>query len=178
MEWKVALACTNQAEMLYQMMQDAGKKMAQQGFGQWDEHYPTLALIEQDIAQKALDVAKNPKISNYYFMVLYKKLIAEIFLIKGDTDASKMYIEKALMIVKQYDMRILKVSLYQLYAKYLEEMVNKKPQNKDTYAQNAMAVYKKALTLITELDIPVIGAEIEKNHASFKAFCQLNNIKI
>ncbi len=131
-----------------------------------------------DIAQKALDVAKNPKISNYYFMVLYKKLIAEIFLIKGDTDASKMYIEKALMIVKQYDMRILKVSLYQLYAKYLEEMVNKKPQNKDTYAQNAMAVYKKALTLITELDIPVIGAEIEKNHASFKAFCQLNNIKI
>jgi len=41
-----------------------------------------------------------------------------------------------------------------------------------------MAVYKKALTLITELDIPVIGAEIEKNHASFKAFCQLNNIKI
>ncbi|MEI3256109.1 MAG: hypothetical protein V8R83_12585 [Candidatus Gastranaerophilaceae bacterium] len=33
-----------------------------------------------DIAQKALDVAKNPKISNYYFMVLYKKLIAEDFL--------------------------------------------------------------------------------------------------
>ncbi len=59
MEWKVALACTNQAEMLYQMMQDAGKKMAQQGFGQWDEHYPTLALIEQDIAQKALFVVMS-----------------------------------------------------------------------------------------------------------------------
>ncbi len=130
-----------------------------------------------DIAQKALDVAKNPKISNYYFMVLYKKLIAEIFLIKGDTDASKMYIEKALMIVKQYDMKLLKVSLYQLYAKYLEEMVSKKPENKVNYAQNAITTYKKALALIAGLDVPAIESEIQKNYASFKAFCQLNNIK-
>ena len=131
-----------------------------------------------DIAQKALEVAKNPKISNYYFMVLYKKLIAEIFLIKGDTEAAKMYIEKALMIVKQYDMKLLKISLYQLYAKYLEEMLNKKPQNKANYAQNAVATYKKALSLIEHQDIPAIKEEINKNYASFRAFCQLNNIKI
>ncbi len=131
-----------------------------------------------DIAQKALDVAKNPKISNYYFIVLYKKLIAEIFLIKGDTESSKMYIEKALMIVKQYDMKLLKVSLYQLYAKYLEEMVSKKPENKTNYAQNAMNTYKKAISLISNLEIPAVETEIKKNLNSFKAFCQLNNIKI
>lgn len=131
-----------------------------------------------DISQKALDVAKNPKISNYYFMVLYKKLMAEIFLIKGDTDAAKMYIEKSLMIVKQYDMKLLKVSLYQLYAKYLEEMVNKKPQNKANYAQNAITTYKKALALVADLAVPVIEEEINKNYASFKAFCQLNNLKV
>lgn len=131
-----------------------------------------------DISLKALDVAKNPKISNYYFMALYKKLIAEIFLIKGDTDAAKMYIEKALLIVKQYDLKMLKVSLYQIYAKYLEEMVGKKPQNKANYANNAITVYKKALALIKELEAPSIEAEIQKNYASFKAFCQLNNIKI
>ena len=129
-----------------------------------------------DIAQKALDVAKNPKISNYYFMVLYKKLIAEVFLIKGDMEAAKMYIEKALMIVKQYDLKLMKISLYQLYAKYLEEMVSKKPQNKANYAQNAITTYKKALSMIAEMDMPKIEADIKKNYSSFKAFCQLNNI--
>lgn len=131
-----------------------------------------------DIAEKALDVAKNPKISNYYFMVLFKKLIAEIYIVKGDMESSKMYIEKALMIVKQYDMKLLKVSLYQLYAKYLEEMVNKKPQNRGNYAQNAIATYKKVLAMVEPMSLPVIQADINKNFASFKAFCQLNDIKI
>lgn len=131
-----------------------------------------------DISQKALDVAKNPKISNYYFMVLYKRLIAEIYLIKGDTDAAKMYIEKALMIAKQYDLKFLKISLYQLYSKYLEEMVLKKPQNKANYAQNAINTYKKTITLVQSLSIKPIEEEVQKNYASFKAFCQLNNIQV
>lgn len=130
------------------------------------------------IAQKALEVAKNPKISNYYFIVLYKKLISEIYLIKGDTEAAKMYIEKALMIAKQNDIKLLKISLYLLYAKYLEEMVNSQKQNKANYAQNAINTYKKSLTLAQDMDIPVITAEINKNYASFKAFCQLNGIKL
>ena len=74
-------------------------------------------------------------------------------------------------------MKLLKVSLYQLYAKYLEEMVSKKPENKVNYAQNAITTYKKALALIAGLDVPAIESEIQKNYASFKAFCQLNNIK-
>lgn len=131
-----------------------------------------------DIAQKALDVSKNPKISNYYFMVMFKKLIAEIYMIKGDMEASKMYIEKAMMIVKQYDLQLLKVNLYQLYAKYLEEMVTKKPQNRGNYAHNAIATYKKVLAMIEPMDLPNIKADISKNFASFKAFCQLNDIKI
>lgn len=131
-----------------------------------------------DIAEKALDVAKNPKISNYYFMVLFKKLIAEIYLIKGDMEATKMYIEKALMIVKQYDLKLLKVSLYQLYAKYLEEMMSKKPQNRGNYAQNAVATYKKLVSMMEPMQMPNIQNEINKDFASFKAFCQLNDIKI
>ena len=59
-----------------------------------------------DIAQKALDVAKKPKISNYYFMVLFKKLMAETYLIKGDTDAAisaKKYIEQAIISGADYE---------------------------------------------------------------------------
>jgi len=131
-----------------------------------------------DIAEKALDVAKNPKISNYYFMVLFKKLIAEIYLIKGDMEATKMYIEKALMIVKQYDLKMLKISLYQLYAKYLEEMVTQKPQNRGNYAQNAITTYKKIIDMLDSMNLPNIQNEINKEFASFKAFCQLNDIKV
>lgn len=131
-----------------------------------------------EISQKALDVAKNPKISNYYFMVLFKKLMAETYMIKGDMEATKMYIEKALLIAKQYDMRLLKVSLFQLYAKYLEEMAVKKPQNKANYAQNTITTYKKVMALAQNLGIPEIEEEIKKNYASFKAFCQLNGISL
>lgn len=131
-----------------------------------------------NIAQKALEVAKNPKISSYYFIVLFKKLIAEIYIIKGDMEAAKMYIEKSLMIVKKYNMKLLKVSVYQLYAKYLEEMVSKRPKNRDTYAQNASAAYKKALHQAETLGIEAVSADLQKNYASFKAFCQLNNIRL
>lgn len=131
-----------------------------------------------DIAQKALEVAKNPKISSYYFMVMYKKLIAEIFIIKGDLEAAKMYIEKALLIVKNYDMKFQKIMLYQLYAKYLEEMVLKKPRNKNTYAHNALNTYKKSLAMAKDLELSIIEEEIQKNFSSFKAFCQLNAIKL
>ena len=130
------------------------------------------------IAQKALEVAKSPKISNYYFMVLLKKLIAEIYIIKGDMESAKMYIEKALRITKKYNMKLLKVSVYQLYAKYLEEMVSKKPQNAPTYAQNAVTAYKKALSLAEALEIDAVTDDVQKNFNSFKTFCQLNKIKI
>ena len=130
------------------------------------------------ISQKALDVAKNPKISNYYFMVLFKKLIAEIYIIKGDMDAAKMYIEKSLRIAKKYNMKLLKVSVYQLYAKYLEEMVLRKPKNGHTYAQNAVAAYKKAIEQAEKLEIEAVIEDVQKSFNSFKTFCQLNNIKI
>ena len=130
------------------------------------------------IAQKALEVAKSPKISNYYFIVLLKKLIAEIYIIKGDMESAKMYIEKALRITKKYNMKLLKVSVYQLYAKYLEEMVSKKPQNAPTYAQNAVTAYKKALSLAEALEIDAVTDDVQKNFNSFKTFCQLNKIKI
>ncbi len=130
-----------------------------------------------EIAQKALEVAKNPKINNYYFMVIYKKLIAEIYMIKGDLEATKMYIEKALMIVKAYDLKLQKVLLYQLYTKYLEEMVSSKPQNKNIYAQNAINTYKKSLTMLKNMNLPQIESEIQKELSAFKAFCQMNEIK-
>ena len=129
------------------------------------------------IAQKALEVAKNPKISNYYFMVLFKKLIAEIYIIKGDMESAKMYIEKALRITKKYNMKLLKVSVYQLYAKYLEEMVSKRPKHAVTYAQNAITAYKKAHELAEALEIESISEDIQKNINSFKTFCQLKKIK-
>ena len=131
-----------------------------------------------DITQKALDVAKNPKINNYYFMVLYKRLIAEIYMIKGDMEAARMYIEKALLIVKTYGMKLHKVMLYELYAKYLEEMMHKKPQNKNNYAQKIVETYKKALVMAKDMEIPAIEAELQNDFASFKAYCQLNDIKL
>lgn len=56
MGWQVSTGRIEQVEPLYQMMQAAGRRMAQQGVGQWDEHYPTRELVEQDIRENALFV--------------------------------------------------------------------------------------------------------------------------
>ena len=75
-------------------------------------------------------------------------------------------------------MKLLKVSVYQLYAKYLEEMVLRKPKNGHTYAQNAVAAYKKAIEQAEKLEIKAVIEDVQKSFNSFKTFCQLNNIKI
>ena len=80
------------------------------------------------------------------------------------------------MIAKRYEMKLQKVSIFLLYTKYLEEMAIQKPENKTNYAHNTVATYKKVLALAKGLGIPQVEQEIEKNFASFKAYCQLNNI--
>lgn len=131
-----------------------------------------------DIAQKALEVAKNPKINNYYFMTCYKKLIAEIYIIKGDFEAAKMYLEKALLIANKFDLKFLQMLLYELYGKYLEEIVTKQADNKLHLADSALKMYKKSIDIAAQLKLKAHVAAIERNQSGFKAYCQLNNIHL
>lgn len=130
-----------------------------------------------EIAEKALDVSKNPKINNFYFMILYKSLIAEIYMIKGDLEATKMYVEKALMLAQKYDLKYLRVKLHLLYAKYFEEKIAKTPGKSDVLMPNVYKNYDKALEIAKFLNIKSMLDDVATAQQNFKAYCQLNKIK-
>lgn len=131
-----------------------------------------------DIASKALEVAQNPKIKNYNVIVYLQKFIAEIYIIKGDLDATKMYLEKALLIAKQFGMKYAQVQLYMAFAKYLEEVISVKVVNKSENALSTLKVYEFALSIAIELDLENLISEVNKSKAAFKTYCQLNSIQI
>ncbi len=133
-----------------------------------------------DIATKALEVAQNPKINNYNFMVYFQKFIAEIYMIKGDLDATKMYLEKALLITKQFGLKYARVEIYKSFAKYVEEFISTKAevQKKEENAKIAIKMYNKALSLANELEIESLVVSVNQDKASFKTYCQLNEIQL
>ena len=131
-----------------------------------------------DIAIKALDVAKGPKVNNYIFIIALKLLIADIYIIKHDFDATKMYLEKAVKIAKDNDLRFMQMLIYQKYGKYNEEMITVYPENSQAYAQAAADMYLEAVKLAQGLMLNSQESLIKKDLVSLKAFCQLKNIKV
>lgn len=133
-----------------------------------------------DIASKALEVAQNPKISNYNFIIYLQKLIAEIYIIKGDLEATKMYLEKAHLIAKQFGLKYAEAEIYRAFGKYHEEFISikAKDKEKESNAQSAIKMYNKALAVANELEEEGLIVAINQDKAAFKTYCQLNGISI
>jgi len=129
-----------------------------------------------EIAMNALDVAKNPKINSFYFQVMYKRLIAEIYLIKGDFDAAKMYLEKSLLITKKFNLEYLNIQLYDFYAKYHIEMFKSGKDGGSSPLVSAKKLYEKAITLASRLGLLNVVEEIKKEYQSLLTFAQLKKV--
>lgn len=133
-----------------------------------------------DIASKALEVAQNPKINNYNFIIYLQKLIAEIYIIKGDLDATKMYLEKSQLIAKQFGLKYAEVEIYRAFGKYHEEFISikAKEKEKEDNAHSVIKMYNKALAVANELEEEGLIVSINQDKAAFKTYCQLNGISI
>lgn len=128
------------------------------------------------VAEKALDVAKNPRINNYLFIVLYNKIIAEAEMIKGDYENAKINIEKAIMFARKFDMQLLLANLYLLYGRYLQDLALDKNDSAEGYVSNAFKMYKKAYTVSKNLKNESLSNSVVKATSALKTFCQLNRI--
>ena len=143
-----------------------------------------VSLISQgvdyslDIALKALDVAKGPKINNYIFMVALKSLIADMYIIKGDFEAVKMYLEKAMLIAKNNDLRFMQMLLYQSFAKYNIEMMNIYKDNARDFALAAVDMYNNSIKLAQNLLLTAHENTLKKELTAFNVSCQLNKIEL
>lgn len=161
----------------------AKEKMALGAFLTWyliaeatlDVEGPHAAI---EIASQALDVAQNPKINNYFFIVLLKMLISKASIVISDYETAKIQLENAIILAGKFNMKDILSRLYLLYGKYFQELGLLKTEKQPEYLKGSDKMYEKATEIVKQTKNNCVYIEIEKAKNVLKSFCQLNSIKI
>ena len=131
-----------------------------------------------EFALKALDIAQSPKIQNFYFIIALDKVIARTYLVLGDLDSARTYIESAIGIARQFDMLDMLCELYMLYGRYLHEMVGTNEKTARDYAVSSFRMYDKAYNLAHRINNVVIANTVIKANAELRRDCQKRGIEL
>lgn len=131
-----------------------------------------------EVSQKALEVAQSSKIHNYFFIILFNKVIAEAFLAQAEYGFAKVHLEKAIMMARKFELLNLLSDLYLMYGKYLQDMALVKTDAQEDYVIGAAKMYKKSLLLAQGVKNSYLCAQVEKAKAVLQSFCQLNKIDL
>lgn len=131
-----------------------------------------------EVAQKALEVAQSPKINNYFFSVLYNKVIAEAYIIQGEYEMAKVFIEKGILIARKFELLSLLADLYLLYGKYLQDLALVQTEAREDYVLGASKMYKKAILISQGIKNQHLIAVADKARTVLNSFCQLNGITL
>lgn len=131
-----------------------------------------------EIASQALDVAQNPKINNYFFIILLKRVITKASIIISDYETAKIQIENAIILASKFNMKDILSRLYLLYGKYFQEIGLLKTERQPDYLKGASKMYEKATELVKQTKNNCVYVEIEKSKNVLKSFCQLNSIQV
>ena len=131
-----------------------------------------------EIAEQALAVAQNPKIDNYFFVILLKTVIAKCCITTSDFETARINIEEAIKIAKTYNLKDILSRLYLLYGKYYQEIgLIKSPRQVD-FLQTADKLYAQSRVLIEETDNKYVYKDLKKAQNVLRSFCQLNAIEL
>lgn len=131
-----------------------------------------------EIAQKAIEVAQNPKIQNFFFETLFRMLLAKTSLATSDFDSAKMHITTAIDIAKKYGMNDILSRLYLLYGKYFQEMGLANSDEQIEYLKGAKEMYALSGNLLKQTHNTHVQAELEQAKGILKSFISANEIKL
>lgn len=132
-----------------------------------------------DIATQALEIAQNPRINNYYFIVLLKILLTKANMEISDYETAKINLESALILAKKYNMNDLLSKIYLIYGKYYQDLGSISSQNQLEYLKGSAKMYDNAMDLvIKETKNSYMRDKIEKHKNILLSYCQTNNFNI
>jgi len=131
-----------------------------------------------DIATKALDVAKNPKIDNFFFTICLKMVLAKAYMIKEDYETSRIYLDKALQIAQTYELHDMIARLYLLYGKLYQELGLHKSSKQKEFLKMSGVMYERSLKTIRKTQNNYLFRELSKAEKVLKSFCEINGIKL
>jgi len=129
-----------------------------------------------DIATKALDIAQEPNINNYYFAALFNKLIGEVYIAKQDFESAKVYFEKALFIAKKFELEYIQMKIYIQSAKLYQELALPKTNSRSNYIKQALKLFQSAKNVPIVAENGAFQKEIKEELSVLTSFCKLNGI--
>ena len=141
-----------------------------------DAKIDTDAYEASEIASKALEVAQNPKINNYFFGVLLRIVLAKASMKTSDYETAKIHITEAIEIAKTYSMNDLLSRLYILYGKYFQEMGLGQSDEQKQYLEGAKKMYEFADNLIKQTKNTYVHIKLEQAKGVLKSFASVNGI--
>lgn len=131
-----------------------------------------------DIAAKALDIAQETNINNYYFIALFNKLIGEIYIAKQDFDSAKVYLEKSLFISKKFELEYIQFKAYMQCAKLYQELALPKTNSRNAYIKKALKIFQTAKNIPIVSNNNVFQKELKSELSVLTSFCKLNGINL
>ncbi len=131
-----------------------------------------------DIATKALDVAKSPKINNFFFTICLKMVLAKAYMIKEDYETSRIYLDKALQTAQQYELQDMIARLYLLYGKLYQELGLRKSSKQREFLKMSGVMYERCLKTVRKTQNNYLFREHSKAEKVLKSFCEINKIKL
>ncbi len=130
-----------------------------------------------DIANQALEIAQNPRINNYFFIVKLKIILALAHIEISDYETAKINIESAIKIAQKYGMNDLLSRLYVLYGSYYQEIGAIESGDKIKYLKGALKMFDKALEIVLkETGNFYIKKYSEDKKQMLFSYCSANNI--
>ncbi len=131
-----------------------------------------------DIASKALDVAQNPKIDNYFFTIALKMVLSKAYIIKEDFETSRIYLDGALQLAQQYELNDMIARLYLLYGKLYQELGFKKSSKQREFLKMSAVMYERCLKAVRKTQNNSLFREHSKALKVLQSFCELNKFKL
>ena len=131
-----------------------------------------------EIAEQALEVAQNPKIDSYFFIILFKMVIAKCAITTSDYETAKIHLDTAVTLAKRFNLNDLLSRLYILYGKYFQELGLVKSADQSEYLHGAKKMYSLAEELIVKTKNNSVFKELNQERKSLSTFCVMNNIKL
>jgi len=132
-----------------------------------------------DVAERALEIAKNPAINNYFFITYLKIVLAKAYINISDFETAKINIESAIAIAKKYKMNDTLSRLYILYGNYYKDMGNIDSPKQIDYLRGSAMMYEKASELILkETRNGYVRNELYYRKEQLINFCQNKKIQL
>lgn len=129
-----------------------------------------------DIATKALDIAHEANINNYYFTALFNKIIGEVYTAKQDFDSAKVYLERAIFIAKNFELEYIQLKTYMQCSKLYQELALPKTNMRNTYIKKALKIFQLAKSIPAVSNNSFLQKELKEELAILNSFCKMNKI--